>query len=417
MGLRKIAAVVAVSLVAAAGCTSSKEATSDDAETSVPLWILDGVQLARDTKATWDTDSTKTVDTTPAQPAGAKPKSTADRGAVVGALTASGLSDGEANCMYDNLAANASASGAAMSALKAIEASAKSADGAPTREGAAAITSLAALDSETMNRVLLSVVPCLSPDSLATLVAGAQGGSNPAASSLLSSFGLGGTGADLASLASIDTAGLQQALAGLDLNSIAASVAGPLGLDQVDALLQVLNASLSSTGPLAGILNDPLALLNLEQLDLRAIPEDQALLVMLAIARGLTPDQQAQLLQISQARLSALPIKIDPSNMSSDQVRGMLWLVAPLLAETLNAALPDLPPGANLADINLLSFVDRGGLGEQLKSNGVDPGFGLCVFDSLAEMSGPEFNRLTAGTGGASLLGTIGLRSIACLFR
>lgn len=436
MGFRLLSVAALTSLSLVAGCAGAKApqnaSGADDADTAeVPYWIVDGVRLARDTKASWgDGETSSNRPSTPTstdQPTATLP----DRGLVVSGLVDLGLADAEANCMYDNLAANEDATEAAVALLSALSGVEVATAPSPTM-----LASLATLDEQTMSRVVLSVAPCLSPTSLATILLAAQG---LAPSAMLAGIAPGGAnmatllgGVDLAALASLNLdpatlAGLQAALSQVDVAALAQNAAGGLGVVPVQQLEQLLRNAFNTDANLAAILADPALLLNLDKLDLSKIPAEQLPLLFLAIARGLTPSQQRQLQNMAQLTFDDLDLRIDPSQLSSEEIGGLLLILGPLLANAVrNENAPPagwdpsqiyIPPGADLSGFNPLLFLDRQAMIDSFVKEGINPEIGACFFDSLRGLAPTTLAGLFTSNGSEAAMSSLLLAAFVCVLR
>lgn len=417
MGFRTYSAAILTSLALIAGCSNgSTDVATDDG--TVPWWIREGVRIARDTKASWDADQgsggrpsvrVSEIDTAPGLP---------ERSIVVAGLTALGLAESEANCMYDNLAANADATETAVTLLSALSGLDPTAEPDP-----ATLATLTNVDEQSMTRVVMSVVPCLSPTSLGAVLAAAQGlGAVPGAGIDPSALAaLGALDLDPATIAS-----LQQMLATVDIDALARLAAGGIGPDAVGALAGLIRSSLGGVD-LATLAADPLLLLNLDKLDLTKIPSEQLPLVMFAIIRGLTPAQQRQLQNMAQVTFNDLELAIDPTSLSSEELGSLLLILSPLIASAVrgeNAPPPGwdpsqiyIPPGADLADMNPLLFMDRDSVIASFEMEGVNPRIAACFFDSLRELDPRTLALLFSTTGNEQAISSVALAAIVCVLR
>ncbi|NLA37010.1 MAG: hypothetical protein GX868_15180 [Actinobacteria bacterium] len=436
MGFRLLSVAMVTSLALVAGCAGAKApdtaapaGKTNDAE--VPYWIVDGVRLARDTKASWgDGETSSNRPSTPTS----TPQRVAtlpDRELVVPGLVALGLAETEAHCMYDNLAANEDATEAAVALLSALSGLDPAAAASPTM-----IASLSTLDEQTMSRVVLSVAPCLSPTSLATILLTAQG---LAPGAMLAGLAPGGAniagmlgGVDLAALTSLNLdpatlAGLQAMLSQVDVAALARNAAGGLGPVPVQQLEQLLRNTFNTDANLASILADPALLLNLDKLDLSKIPTDQLPLLFLAIARGLTPSQQGQLQNMAQLTFDDLDLRIDPTKLTSEEIGGLLLILGPLLANAVrdensppigwDPSQIYIPEGADLSGINPLLFLDRQATIDSFVKQGINPNIGACFFDSLRSLAPTTLAGLFSTTGSEAATSSLLLAAFVCVLR
>lgn len=413
MGLRTAAVVSLTTVALIAGCSGVEdyEASPDGAASNeVPHWITDGVRLARDTRASWSDDATS-----PNRPTGSlaptEGSALPDRATLVAGLVGMGLAEGEANCMYDNLAANPESSGAVISLLQTLSGTAID-PANPT----ASLAGLATLDAQTMNRVIWSVAPCLSPESLTTIVMSAQSLAGNPTGQLLGIEGL-----------NLDPAAIQQLLAGVDISALAAAAAGQLGADQVGNLQAVLLAALNSSGDVSSIIKDPMMLLQLDQLDLSTIPPDQMPILILAIIRGLTPAQQRQLQNLAQVRFDELQLAVDPSTLTSEEIGGLLLILAPILSGAINGDNEPpagwdpndiyIPPGTDLSYLNPLLFMNRDAVIKSWSESGVNPVLAACFFDSIRMLEPVTLAALFSTNGSEAAYGSLVLAAVSCVVR
>ncbi|MFN8051186.1 MAG: hypothetical protein U0Q22_07125 [Acidimicrobiales bacterium] len=391
-----------------AGCSASADydgASASDGvtATSVPHWIREGARLARSTKAARENGRALTPSAIPIGATGTKAATPAlpSRDVVVAALVSTGLTATQAGCIYDGVSANPQTA-ADVSALIG---------GLTNPSGATASAATAGLTPDATNRLVMSVAPCLDQATLLALLAAGQG------------VGTGGVQSQLASLLA-SAQGLDAAkLVGLDPAALAKTVAGALGSDQVKQL-QALLASVGSAQSAASA--NPLAGLDLEHLDLSKLTKDQMPLLVLALLKGLTPEQQGQLGQLTKVQLDQLHINIDPDKLTPEEVGTLLLIISPLLAGAISTdpAKPGpggpgqvyIPPGLDLSNINPLVFLNRADVLAQFAKQGMDPTVSACIFDSMARMSASTIAAFfSTGESSQAALASFLLAAVSCI--
>lgn len=424
MKTRSTIVAVLVGLALVAGCSSTSEvddAAADAARTStdVPRWIRDGVRIARATKAA--RQKAPTTDASGAIPSVTVASSgTTDAGSlpsrevVVAALANTGMTATQAGCVYDNIAANPATAANVSALLKGLA-------GASTPTGGtvdpAAVPALASLTPENATSVVMAIAPCLDQATLLGLLAVGQDAGGTASAS-----GAAGPAAIAALLNSAQGVDLTK-LAGIDLNAIASSAAGALGAQQQ----QILAALLAEVGKAQSeITKNPLVQLQIGNLDLTQLSKEQLPILLLALLKGLTSEQQRQLAQLAQVSLDDLDLDINPDELTPEEIGALLLVLAPLLAGALKsptATVPPggdpgqvyIPPGLDLSNMNPLIFLNRDDVLAQFAKDGVDPKFGGCLFDGMARLPPSSIASFFSTDKSGPAAGQIVLLAIGCL--
>lgn len=418
--LAAVALLTVVSVISVvSGCSASAdyeaEAPKPDAPVEVPRWVRDGVRIAKATKAAQDGDegdpsaNRPTISTAPA-----KKDVLPSRDVVVAALGGVGMTPTQANCVYDGISASPQTAADVTSLINALAsgAVASGVSGAPGGTfDAASIPALANLTPESTTRLLVTVAPCLDQATMLGLLAAGQG-----------LGGAGGGGDAIAALLG-QAQGLDLAkLAGFDTNAIAGAAAGALGPAQVQQLLALLNSvgsdPLSLVGGLAGI--------DITELDLSKITQEQLPLLVLALLKGLSGEQQGQLMKLAQVNLDQLNIKVDPDQLTPEEIGGLLLILSPLLAGAIKqtpATVPPggdplqiyIPPGADLSHMNPLIFLNRADVMAQFAKQGIGGAVAGCIFDGMAKMEASTIAAFFSEDKAPAAAGSVVLIAISCI--
>ena len=415
-----VAVLVGLALVAGCSSTSDYEAAPRKKEqaTEIPRWIRDGVRIARATKAARSGGTGVSQDLPSLVPIGGGRASDSDtlpsKDVVVGALTGAGLTAQQAGCIYDGVSANPQTAKDVTALLKGLAgaSTATAAAGTPAAFDPATLPGLANLSQESTTRLVLAIAPCLDQAALLGLLAAGQG----------LGTGAGGTEGIAALLSSAQGLDLTK-LAGFDPNAIASAVAGALGSDQVRQI-QALLATVGTTG--AELLNNPLLTLDITKLDLSTLTQEQMPLLVLALLKGLTSDQQGQLMKLAQVNLDELNIKIDPDKLKPEEIGTLLLILAPLLAgaiKTTPVTVPPggdpnqvyIPPGADLSNLNPLTFLNRDDVIAQFQKQGIDPVLGGCIFDGLSDLAPSTIAAFFSPDAAPAAAGSVLLIAVSCL--
>lgn len=403
----------ALTLALLAGCSASTDYEAapvpEKEKTEVPRWIRDGVRIARATKAARSGGREGSGSAGSIVPVGSPKKDSAalpPRAEVVTALTGAGLTEQQAGCVYDNVAASPETSGDLVSLMTGLGAATAASSTAP----------LQSISPEAVNRVLVTVLPCLDQGTILSLLAAGQG-LTPA----------NGAGSAVAALLK-NAQGLDVSkLVGADANQIAQQVAGALGADQVQQVQNLLAAVGTAQQGLAANLAklDP-SKLDLSKLDLKNITKEQLPILVLALLGGLTAAQQSQLSQLVQVNLSQVNINVDPDKLTPDEVGSLLLILAPVIAGAIKPT-PSSPPagedpnqiyiptGADLSNINPLLFLNRNDVIAQFANQGVNPVLGTCIFDGLSRLSAPTLAAFFTQDGTPAAIGSVLLVAISCV--
>jgi len=421
MKFRSTSVAVLAGLALVAGCSASTdyEATrapaKDASATEVPRWIRDGVRIAKATKAARAAKAGRSGTGRPVFPSAASsdPDKLPSRDVVVAALTGAGMSPTQANCIYDGVSASPQTATDVTAILKGLATATTSpASGGTTPAfDPASIPALANLSSESTTRLVMVIAPCLDQATLLGLMAAGQGvgstGGNDAIAALLGSA----QGIDLAKLAGFDPA------------AIAKAAAGALGSEQVQQLQQLLVAAGSAQTALK---DNPLLTLDITKLDLSKLTKDEMPLLVLALLKGLTSDQQGQLMKLAQVNLDELNIKVDPDQLTPEEIGTLLLILSPLLAgaiKTTPVTAPAgsdpnqvyIPPGADLSNINPLIFLNRADVIAQFQKQGIDPNVGGCIFDGMAHLDPTTIAAFFSEDAAPAAAGAVLLTAVSCL--
>jgi len=418
MNVRLTSVAVLVGVALLAGCSSSADyadAPKDEAATTeIPRWIRDGVRIARATKAARDAENTPDrsgdLDSLlPTAGSGNKAGTLPPKDVVVAALTGAGLTATQASCIYDGVSANPQTAADVTAILDGLAAASAAQNPATTP---AAIPGLANLSTESTTRLVMTLAPCLDQAAILSLLAvgqGAGGTEGSALTQLLNSA----KGLDLSKLA------------GIDASAIAKAIGGSLGADELKQL-QGLLAAVGSAQQTAA--TNPLALLGIDitKLDLSKLTQEQMPILVLALLKGLTPDQQGQLSQLVQVRLDELDIKVDPDQLTPEEIGSLLLILSPLLAgaiRTTPATVPPggdpaqvyIPPGMDLSGMNPLIFLNRADVISQFEKQGISVAVGGCIFDGLARLPPSTIAAFFSDTAAAAAAGSVLLIAVSCV--
>lgn len=416
--LRFVSVAVLTGVALVAGCSSSSDYEAGPAKKAeaveVPRWIRDGVRIARATKAARQPDAVAGRDlsgliTTGSGEAGGGGLPSKD--VVVAALTGAGLTADQAGCVYDGISASPQVADDVAALLEGLAGAAPAA-GTAAAFDPASVPALANLTPESSTRLLLAVGPCLDQAALLGLLAAGQGLGGAA----------GGTDAIGALLGSAQGLDLSQ-LAGFDPSAIANAVAGALGPEQVRQVQQLLAAVGTAQTTLA---NNPLLTFDVTKLDLSTLTQEQMPLLVLALLKGLTGEQQGQLMQLAQVNLDQLNIKISPDQLKPDEIGTLLLILSPLLAGAIKTAPPTvppggdpnqvyIPPGADLSNMNPLIFLNRADVIAQFEKQGIDPNVAGCIFDGMSDLAPSTIAAFFSPDAAPAAAGSILLIAVSCL--
>ena len=388
--------------------TGTARSVSSSGRTA-PHWITAGIELARgsgsssgdvadDTSGSTDAASGDTTPgSTAAEPAGLPP-----REQVIPVLTAAGLNQTQATCVYNGVAANPQVSSDIAVLLRTLSA-AQGASGATS--ASSAIASLSTLSPETGTRLTVAIAPCL--DS-ATLFG------------LLSASGGGGGSLDLTSLAAlVGKSGVTLPVLPTSQAAQISALVGALSPAQTKQLQQLLEgAKTLSSGNLAG--------LDLAHLDLSKLTPDQMSLLVAALLHGLSPAQEQQLTSLATVDLDKLKLSIDPKNLKPEEIGQLLLLISPLLAASISptgfkppAGVDPtqiyIPPGTDLSQLNPLLFLNKDDLLRSVQQQGGSPEIVGCLYDKLRTLSPATLAKFFSSANDSLSTATVTLAAITCV--
>lgn len=347
-----------VCLVFAAGCSratsvdGTEVATRPTSEDKNPSWITRGYEIADRYRA-----SQKPL----SRPTGATPTTQLPTGPskaqFVATLTAVGIGTDSAECIWAGV------------------------EGTPVAEKIAPLLSggaIPAIDDATVRQLTVAVAPCIDTQTLLTLLASGVGGSGNGLASLLGALGTSGAAGQLTSLT-----------AGGGSTQLARSVGTNLSPQQIAALAQAINAG--ALGQLAGL--DPSSL-DLTKLDLNKLSDQELVVLIAALARGLTPEQQNQVRTLANVSLNDLNLQVDPDRLTTEQAGAIFVLLLPFISAGIVPPNPQppagggadqiyIPPGTDLSSINPLYFVPEQNLVQGLQEQGVRGDVAACLYNRL----------------------------------
>lgn len=413
--ITSLAIVSALALVA--GCSASNDvpnAAPVNVESSprhpAPHWVTTGIALARASEPLdAETGALGSGSRTAASGSGTT-GSTSDAAAlptreqVVPLLTQAGLSDSQATCVYNGVAANAQVATDIGTLLKALSA-AQGPSGATSSTNA--LGALATLSPDTGKRLLVAISPCLDSTTLFALLSTSGGGGGSISLDSLSTLATRSGGKPLPTIPQFTAA------------QITSLVSGSLSAAQKAQLQQVLSGvSALNKGKLPG--------LNLDQLDLTKLSPDQSSLLLAALVNGLTAAQQQQLLSLAKVDLNKLNLKIDPNKLKPEELGQLLLLISPLLAASINpngfgpppGSDPTqiyIPPGTDLSQLNPLLFLSRDDVVNAAKAQGSNPVLTGCLYDKLRALSPLILTKFFSSPGDQLATAEVLLSAISCV--
>lgn len=355
-----IAAVMAVGLVA--GCSSSVEV--DHVQTSrsrQPAWVTEGLALARasSARAAERAELPPLPDPEPAAGSTLMPMPQ-----FVAALGALGLDATAATCIYNGIVGTPLAD----TVGKLLAAA-----GDPV---AAATTG--AIDEGSQRQMLVALAPCLDTNTLLTVLAAVTGigGSKPSGDGSINAL----VGAVAGRLAT-----------GGGVSGDPAALARQAGVNLTPAQIQALTAAIAAQGA------NPLdtSKIDFSKIDVTKLTRDQIVTLLVALLRGLTPEQQAQLGRLTAVDLQSLNLDVDTSKLSKQEAGALFVVLLPFISAGI--AMPTnepppgvdpgqiyIPPGTDLSAINPLNFVTKANLIEGLGTQyGIPPAQAGCIYDRL----------------------------------
>jgi len=347
------------SALLATSCATSSEV--DQVRTStknVPSWIAQGLAMARRSSA--EAAERADLPSLPEPPASAG-SSLPPEAQFVASVSALGLDPAAASCIYQGIVDTPLADTVGTLLAGATDPLTAATSGA--------------VDEGTQRQLLVALAPCLDTNTLLTVLAAVSGGS-----------GTGGTGG-IQSLVGSLAAQLQGGGVAVDPNAVARTAGVNLSPGQVQALA----AAIAANG--AGALDT--SKIDFSKIDVKDLSRDQIIALLAALLRGLTPEQAAQLQQLSAVDIKALNLDIDTSKLSTQQAGALFVLLLPFISAGVAAPTGGpppgvdpgqiyIPPGTDLSAINPLNFVSKAnlieGLGEQY---GISAGQAGCLYEKL----------------------------------
>jgi len=409
-----LCSILAMGLVASS-CSSGREltvssdatapaptpaASTDTSESSGPEWYLAGVELARA-----DILAARPLERAPltAPPTTVVGDGVPSRDELLASLAAIGIEGDVAACIAGNLSTpEVAKDGQAL--LSLVGASGATPD--PTAS-AEALSAVQELDEGTTRRLIVALSPCLDTTTLLTLLAGSGGLSGAGGLSALN-------GGGLASLLG------STSVSGLNANQLAGAAGANLSPSQLAALTAFLAGI--SQGRLGGL---DVNAFDISKLDLANLSPEQLILLLAALARGLSPEQSTQLTSLAGVDLGRLGLNIDTSKLTTQQAGALLVLFLPFFGSGLQPAgqTPPpggdpnqlfVPPGLDLSNINPLLFVPRENLILGLNQSGVSTPVAGCLYDRLRVIN-PQLIALAFAGTNLTATGQILLATFQCL--
>jgi hypothetical protein len=357
-------------------------ATRDVTDAKNPSWVTRGYEIAdryRESRKPLSRPSSRTATTeAPVGPSKAQ---------FVATLTAVGVNASTAECIWTGV------------------------EGTPIAEKIAPLLSGAGLpsfDDATIRQLTVAVAPCIDTQTLLTLLASGTGGSGNGLASLLGALGATGAAGQLAGLAGGGSAQLAQ------------TVGTNLSPQQVAALAAALNAG--ALGQLAAL--DPKNL-DLTKLDLNKLSDQELIVLIAALARGLTPEQQNQVRTLANVSLNDLNLQVDPDKLTTEQAGAIFVLLLPFISAGIVPPSPQppaggsidqiyIPPGTDLSSINPLYFVPEQNLVQGLQEQGVRGDVAACLYNRLRVLD-PRAIALAFSGNDLTAASQVVLSALACV--
>ena len=381
------AAVLIACSIFAVGCSQSSEytdttdappAAAKSAKGTSPAWVSKGFQIATRYRESLKASAVGSGSggSTPTTVATSDQLPPKDQ--FVATLSGLGLGASAAGCIYDGV--NGTPLAAKLGGLiSAAGAATGTASPAAALSGA---TGLAGIDEGTVKQILVALAPCVDSTTLVALLAASGGlGSGTGAASLT-----GLLGSAVASAASSAGGGTG---AKLDVSALAKAAGSSFNPAQLAALSAALNQGVA--GELSKL--DPRTA-DLSKLDLSKLTPDKINLLLAAILRGLTPQQQSDLRTLTKVNLDQLNVQVDTSKLTSEQVGSLLLLLLPYISagiSPVNGTPPPgvdpgkiyVPPGVDLSNINPINFLSKPDFILGLNRQGVGTPLAGCLYEKL----------------------------------
>lgn len=407
--------VVLATFALVAGCSASSDvpdaATAPSEPTPkhpAPHWVTTGIALAKTSESSGSGSSRQGSGASSAvNGSGASDSDNPalpPREQVVPLLTQAGLSDSQATCVYNGVAANPQVATDITTLLKALSA-AQGPSG--TTSSTNALAALSTLSPDTGKRLLVAIAPCLDSTTLFALLSTSGGGGGSIGLDSISALATKSGGKPLPTIPV------------LTASQITALVSGSLSAAQKTQLQQVLTgAAALNKGKLPG--------LDLDKLDLTKLSPDQYSLLLAALVNGLTTAQQGQLLSLAKVDLNKLNLKIDPAKLKPEELGQLLLLISPLLAASINPngfGLPAgadptqiyIPPGTDLSQLNPLLFLSRDDVVAAAAAQGGNPILTGCLYDKLRALRPVVLARFFSTSGDQLATAEVLLSAISCV--
>lgn len=390
----RVAVPLVVAALVASSCAGTNEvdvnAVGGDAGTdqSSRDWLNEGFALAAEMQRR---SGGRSIELTLNGDGGSTSSGSPSSTAIVTALTAAGLPEDQAECIAGGLENNPAVADDVLSAFTAID---------PNASPEVALATLAA-DESTLTSMLLVLTPCLDAGTV-SLLGGLSSAGELDPATLLA----------LASSGDLDPT----LLAGVDVAGLAAAAGGNLSPAELAALQSYL--ATGNLGALAGV--------DLSQLDLSALTPQQAPLLLLALLSGLSNQQVGQLTQLANIQLDQLELGIDASELTPEQLGALVLLISPIAAAGVSStggvppagADPNqiyIPAGADLSQINPLTFINRDDLTAQAERDGTDPATAGCLYDNLRAIDPGTLASIFANQGNPLAVGQVLVAAIECV--